>query len=71
MTAQQITISVPGELARYLAAAPDPSFLIAEALRLYRERSLARELAEAYQEDAAETRRLHQEWSAADADLPT
>jgi hypothetical protein len=70
MSVQQITISLPTELIRYMDAAPDASSLVAEALRLYREHTLSRELAQAYQDDAEESRELHLEWSPADANLP-
>ena len=59
MSAQQVTISLPAELARYVDAAPDAGSLVADALRLYRERALARELAQAYREDAEESLELH------------
>lgn len=38
MSAHQITISLPAELAHYVDSAPDASSLIAKALRFYQER---------------------------------
>ncbi len=70
MSRQQITVSLPHDLARYVTSAPDASTLIADALQVYRRGELSRELAHAYQEDAEESRRLHLEWSVADAELP-
>ncbi len=70
MSEQQITISLPQELARYVGSAPNASSLIAEALRHYQARERRRELARAYREDAEESRLLHLEWSLADAEYP-
>ena len=69
MRQQQITISLPQDLAHYVNAAPDASSLVAEALHHHRERDLDAVLARQYQEDAEETLRLHLEWAAADADF--
>ena len=65
----QITVSLPQDLVQYVNSAPDANSLVAEALHLYREEELGAELARSYQEDAEETRRLHLEWSAADAEF--
>lgn len=69
MSVMQITVSLPAELGSYVESAPDTDSLVVEALKLHQERSLEQELARAYQEDAAESRRLHLEWAPADADL--
>ncbi len=70
MNKQQITVSLPQDLAQYVNSAPDANSLVAEALHHYREDELGVELARSYREDAEQTRRLHLEWSAVDADIP-
>ena len=70
MEAQQVTISLPTDLAHYVDSVPDPSQLVAEALRLYRKHVKRQTLARAYQDAAEESLALHQEWSQADAELP-
>ncbi|HEX9733324.1 MAG TPA: hypothetical protein VGG06_15245 [Thermoanaerobaculia bacterium] len=69
MRVRTVTVSLPAELGSYVESAPDADSLVAEALKLHRERSLQQELARAYQEDAVESRRLHLEWAPAEADL--
>jgi hypothetical protein len=48
MNRQQITVSLPDDLAQYVTSAPDASSLIADALQVYRRGELSRELAHAY-----------------------
>ncbi len=70
MSAQQVTISLPSELASYVDSAPDAGNLVAEALRLYRARARRRELGQSYRDDAEENLRINREWAPADADCP-
>jgi len=69
MSRVKVTISIPDAVAEYLRSKPNASAVVAEAVEEYRAREMEDLLAKAYREDAAESERLHEEWSQVDAEL--
>ena len=65
----KLTISIDSELADYLRSTPSVSSTIAEAVTIYRNLELEQKLTQAYEEDAAESARLDNEWSATEEEL--
>lgn len=69
MSTKKLTVSMPEDLADYLRSKPNTSAVVAEAVEEYRARELEKQLEAAYREDAAESRRLHEEWESVDAEV--
>ncbi len=63
-----MTISLDEDLAEYLRDTPSVSSTISEAVQEYRARTLAQELAEAYQADAEEAEQLNELWRSVSAE---
>jgi hypothetical protein len=69
MSRAKVTLSLPGSVADYLRSKPNASAVVAEAVAIYQARELEEVLKRAYREDAAESRELHDEWSAVDSEV--
>lgn len=67
MGKQRVTVSLDEDVVTYLETVPNRSAVVTEAVRLYRERQLERELEMAYRAGRKESLEIASEWEAADA----
>lgn len=69
MPKTKLTVSLSEDLVEYLRSSSNASSVVAEAVSEYRARQLEQQLAQAYREDAEESKKLNRDWQSAGSEV--